>query len=191
MSSVVKLEQILYTTPTQELSVEFVTTLVADLSIRYSDKSRPSLSLLDIPHIYSRSSSAYYHGYGMATLALYQMRAYIYERDGYIVDNPKIWPWMQTAWEYGSSKSMSEMLQWLIGTWLDAQAYLDTVTLTPEAKIQLAHDRVAMTRSHRKEKTSVSLHATVELLDGKELIWSSETDGRDGMCEKWNKKVST
>lgn len=90
MSSMVKFEQTLYTTPEQELTQDYITNLVLDISTTYNDLARPHLRLLDVPHIYSWSSSAYYHGYGMATLALYQMRAYIYERDGYIVDNPSI-----------------------------------------------------------------------------------------------------
>lgn len=94
--SVVKLEEILYTTPSEKLTKEFVEETVARISLDYTDSTTKSYSLLDIPHLYASSSSAYYHGYGMAILAVYQLREYMYDRDGYVVDNPAIGPRLQT-----------------------------------------------------------------------------------------------
>ena len=90
MASVVKFEQTIYTTAEEELTPAYILQLARDIDDRYSDRATSSLRILTIPHIYSRSSSAYYHGYAMATLALHQFREYIYDRDGYIVDNPAI-----------------------------------------------------------------------------------------------------
>lgn len=189
MASVVKLEQTLYTVCEDQLTPEYICNLVRDINMRYSDMKTPSLRLLTIPHIYSRSSSAYYHGYAMATLALHQFREYIYDRDGYIVDNPKIWAFLQQWRAPGSSKSMNELMQDMIWSDLSPDAYLAQVTLSPSTKIEKSLDRLEMTMNKRTPVESVAINATIELRDGKDLIWSSETDGREGMNEKWRVKV--
>ena len=90
IASVVKFEEVLYQAPEKELTYDFVIKTAKELSKKYMDYRQESLRLLTIPHIYSWNSSAYYHGYGMATLALTQLRKHFYEKDGYIVDNPVI-----------------------------------------------------------------------------------------------------
>jgi Zn-dependent oligopeptidase len=96
--SVVLFEKFLYTAREEDLTPSRVCDKARELSVTLFDRSTPSLRLLTIPHLYSRNSSCYYHGYGMATVAVEQRKKYFTDRDGYLVDNHRIGPEMMAVW---------------------------------------------------------------------------------------------
>lgn len=48
--------------------------------------------VLSVPHLLSNDSSAYYHGYVLAQMAVAQTRAFFEGRGGYLTDNLRIGP---------------------------------------------------------------------------------------------------
>lgn len=79
IAAVVKFEQTVYTIPEEQLTPSFLLDLASKISLEYFDYSEPSFHILSIPHIYSRESSAYYHSYGMAELAVAQWKKHFYD----------------------------------------------------------------------------------------------------------------
>ncbi len=95
---------------------------------KYFERSEDSTWLLGVPHIYSWESSASYHGYGLAELAVSQWRDYFYKKYGYIVDNPKVGKEMAKVWALGSTYTFNDCVKLATGKKLSANAYLKEVT---------------------------------------------------------------
>jgi len=79
IAAVVKFEQLVYEMD-KNLTLDAIVKIASDVSLEYFDYTTPSLWLLTVPHIYSRSSACSYHGYGMADLAVAQWRDYFYQK---------------------------------------------------------------------------------------------------------------
>ena len=73
----------------RHLTRESVLTIAKKINKKFLDYSEDSISILNTPHLYSESS-AYYHGYGLAELAVHQWWDYFFKKYGYIVDNPNV-----------------------------------------------------------------------------------------------------
>lgn len=89
MLAVPYFEKALYELPEDQLNAEAIQKLADEVEVKIQGglSSRP---LLSVPHILSDEASCYYHGYVLAQMAVYQTRAFFKNRDGYIVDNPKV-----------------------------------------------------------------------------------------------------
>lgn len=188
IAAIVKFEQELYTAPEEKLTPEWVISLAKFLSLKYFDYSESDLWILTVPHIYAWSSSAYYHGYGMATLALHQFRNYFHEKYGYIVDNKEVGK-LLTKWRnYGSSLSFKVLIKKLINQDFSAQPYIDTLLQSEDEVISTAKERIAKLETIPKSEWLVDfekLNTEIELRDGKTLIWKS-TDGFEKMCDDFD-----
>lgn len=158
---------------------------------KYTDRSVDSVSLLNIPHIYQSESSAAYHGYGLATLALNQWRACFYKKYGYIVDNKNVGKEMAKVWALGSSKTFKEYVKIATGKELSADAWLEAATSSIQKNITKAKKRIDRMKKVKKHSGKVNLHATITLVDGKRKIADSKK-GFESMAKtyaKWlNKK---
>ncbi len=190
IAAIVKFEQELYTANEEDLTPEWVISLAKFLSLKYFGYSQADLWILTVPHIYAWSSSAYYHGYGMATMALHQFRNYFHEKYGYIVDNPVVGELLTKGRNYGSSLGFKELIKTLIGQDFSAQPYIDVLLKSEDEIIETAKERIAKLESVPKSEGEINLNAEIELRDGKTLIASS-TEGFDTMCQKFNDFVSS
>ncbi len=184
IASVVKFEEILYTTKEENLTEDFVLDLAKELSSKYFDYSEQSLRILTVPHIYSRSSSAYYHGYGMAELGLQQIRDYFYDKDGFIVDNPNVSKILTKGRNLGSSKGYNDLLQTIIWENLSPNAFIKKVLQTEEEVIQTAKKRRAKVKSVPVFKGKVNLNAKIYLVDGKKQISNNIEHSWEEMNQK-------
>lgn len=170
IAAIVKFEQELYTADEKDLTPEWVIYLAKFLSLKYFDYSQSDLWILTVPHIYSWNSSAYYHGYGMATMALHQFRNYFHEKSGYIVDNPEVGNILTKGRNYGSSFGFKELIEKIIGQKFSAQPYIDTLLKSEDEVIATARERIAKLETIPKNNGKISLNAEIELRDGKTLI---------------------
>ncbi|MDP4218970.1 MAG: peptidase M3, partial [Bacteroidota bacterium] len=60
--------------------------------------------ILAVPHLLAGESSAYYHGYVLAEMAVQQTRKYFLDKYGYIADNPHIGPELENGyWKFVNS----------------------------------------------------------------------------------------
>jgi hypothetical protein len=104
-------ERALYEMPDDQLTPENILKLARDTENKlvFADSAKPAIT---IPHLLQQISSAYYHGYVLAELAVYQTRAYFLKKYGYIVDNPKIAREMtKKYWAEGNRRSFFEFVQ--------------------------------------------------------------------------------
>ena len=176
---------------TKNLTKEKVIAIAKRNYKMHRDMSVDSVSLLDVPHIYSWSSSCSYHGYGLAELALCQWREYFFKKYGYIVDNPHIGKEMQKVWKYGSVKPFPECVKIATGKKLSPNAYLKGVTMSLAQVQKKAKERIArQSKVKQKALKGDELNVTIELVHGKQKIADSKK-GYKAMTDTYAKWLQT
>ncbi len=190
IASIVKFEETIYNANNDELTKEFVVNLAWDLSIKYFDFDEESLFILSVPHIYSWNSSAYYHGYGMASLALEQIKDYFYETDWYIVDNPNVWKVLTKWWNYWSSLWFKELIKEIIGKdfWIDS--FVNKVLKSEDEVINEAKDRAKKLIKIPKFKWNIDLNCQIQIWDWERLVGESD-EWFDVMCENFSEFIES
>jgi hypothetical protein len=153
----------------KKLTPAFVVSSAKKNFKKYFDRSHDSLTLLNVPHIYSWESSCSYHGYALATLALNQWRKYFYKKYGYIVDNPNVGREMKKVWAVGSTKTFAECVKMATGKKLSAEAYLENVTASKEKIFESAKKRIARTEKVKRFEKPIKLNASIRMVHGKEV----------------------
>ncbi|MDE2038100.1 MAG: hypothetical protein KGI69_02650 [Patescibacteria group bacterium] len=161
------------------------------LSKRYADRSEDSISLLNLPHIYSWESSAYYHGYGLAELGVAQWRDHFFKRYGYIVDNPRVGKELARIWSYASLYPAKKLVRMATGAKLGPEAYIKGVTASREVVVARAKARIARLKRVPLSKKPVDLDGHIVMMDGKKRICDSSKsfEDMDTRYRKWLKAV--
>lgn len=180
--SVMRFEKRVY--EAKNLTKDFVLKIAKDVYKQFFDMSEDSLSLLNIPHIYSWESSCSYHGYGLAELALTQWRSYFYKKYGYIVDNPHVGKEMSRVWKLGASKTFPELVKLATGKPLSPKAWLENATRSTDEVLRLAKQRIK--KLERVKAKSGNLNASIKLVHGKKLI-ATNAKGNVGLCAKYER----
>ncbi len=161
-------EKIIY--ESKNLTAEEIIEVAKSMHRKYFDFSEDSLSALSVPHIYSWDSSAYYHAYGLAILALQQWRKYFYDKYGYIVDNPEVGREMTAVWELASSKNFAEFVKLATGEDLSPKAFLEDANMSIENYLETTRKRIDKLSSVPEYNKPVQLNAQIKMVHGKELI---------------------
>src|SRR5690606_10012942 len=111
MAAICYCERAIYEIPDEALTAERILEELRrwERKLLFVDQSpRPALS---VPHLISGESSAYYHGYLLALMAVHQTRCFFIARDGHLVDNPRIGPDLaRYYWQPGNAKSFPEFV---------------------------------------------------------------------------------
>lgn len=153
---------------------------------KYYDLSEDSLAALNVPHIYSWESSAAYHNYGLAKLALAQWREYFYKNYGYIVDNPNVGREMAKVWKLGALKTFQEFVVLATGKKLSAKAFLDDVLMPVPKILKEAQLKIKRLEKVKKYTKRVELDASIKMIHGKKVITTNEVSFEE-MAEKYGK----
>jgi hypothetical protein len=156
---------------------------------KYFDLSVDSLSALNIPHIYSWESSASYHGYGLAELAVYQWRHYFRKKYGYIIDNKEVGKEMTKVWNLGAKKTFKEFVLLATKKELSADSFLRETTLSPEKIIKNAKAKIKKLESIKPYNSPVNLNAEIHMVHGKKEIANSKK-GFEVMARQYKKWLS-
>jgi Peptidase family M3 len=177
-------EKEIYELPDDELTPERVLKLLRDVERRllFLDNGSPR-PVLSVPHLLAGESSAYYHAYTLALMGVHQTRACFMERDGHLMDNPRVGPSMRDAyWRPGNSRRTSDLIAGLTGDPLGAAAYAEHVNRTVDEA--LAGARAARDRSQEVPafEGEVDLNASVEIVHGHELVASNAERGFAGLA---------
>ena len=131
--------------------------------------------LLSIPHLLAGESSAYYHGYILAEMAVYQTRDYFMKKYGYLTDNPQIGPELKrTYWQPGNSKTFLEFVEELTGEPFSARATAELVNTSPEDVRAEAEKMMEKEASIPRHEGPVNLDATIAVVHGDKVIASTE-----------------
>ncbi len=168
----------------KKLTEERVISIAKKISKKYLDFSVDTMSVLEIPHIYSWESACSYHAYGLAQLGLLQWREYFFDKYGYIVDNQNIGKEMKKVWKYGGSKTFPEFIKLATGKKLSAMPYIKNVTKSISAKLKIAKDRIDTLSTKSMYKKEIDLDVHISLVHGKEIIATNKKSFED-MSKKY------
>ena len=106
-------EKALYEMRDDEVTPENILTAFREVERRLMQVGggcpRPTLA---VPHLLSSEASAYYHGYVLAQMAVFQTRKALRARHGHLLDNPAIGEEMaSTYWAPGNSRGFLDLVR--------------------------------------------------------------------------------
>jgi hypothetical protein len=185
MITVCYAERALYELPDDQLTVEGVLAALREVEQRmlFLDEGSPRPTL-SVPHLLSGESSAYYHGYVLADMAVWQTREYFQEHDGHLVDNPRIGPDLRdTYWKPGNSKSFDKFVREMTGKPLSAEALAGHANLSADESVAIARAAAAREPSIQRHEGPVALDATLRVMHGRETVAES-TNGDFAGCSR-------
>ncbi len=167
-------EKAIYELKDSELNAESVLARIRETERKLVPLTSSARPVLSVPHLLSGESSAYYHGYVLAQMAVHQTRAYFLEKFGSILDNPKVGEELgEKYWKPGNSKTFLELVQDLTGKPFSAAATVALVNRTlEEAKGQSAR-MLEKEKSLPRSTRPIELDARIELVHGDEVIASN------------------
>jgi hypothetical protein len=170
-------ERTLYELPDEELTPERVLEMFRGIEQRLQGLTAGVRPVLSVPHLLAGESSAYYHAYVLAEMAVAQTRAHFLERDGFLADNPRIGPDLaEHYWAPGNARTFEATLRSLTGTPLSPDALIETCNRSVNEAVALAREQVQR-QSHREGQgvpiDAVDLEASIEVTHGPELVAST------------------
>jgi Zn-dependent oligopeptidase len=169
---------------TKNLTKEKVIAIAKKNSQRFNDYSVDSLSILEVPHIYTWDNACSYHAYGLAELALAQWREYFFDKYGYIVDNPHIGKEMKKVWSYGSAKTFPDLVKIATGKKLSPLPYIRSIIQPTPILLKRAKERIATLNKKAEYKKPIDLKANIFLVSGKKVVTNNKKSFED-MAEKY------
>ena len=176
-------ERALYELPDNELTGERVLAEFRRIERELQGLTAGIRPVLAVPHLLAGESSAYYHGYVLAEMAVQQTRRFFLERDGHLTDNPHVGRDLSTHyWAPGNAVSFDDTLVSLTGRPLAPDALVDACTLDPDAAIGEARAAVERLRDVPDANPRVELDATIHVVHGRETVASTDSGGFDGAC---------
>lgn len=168
-------ERAIYEIPDDELSASRILEVIREVEARIlSLEGGAPRPVLSVPHLLSGESSAYYHGYVLAQIAVYQTRAHFLERDGHLVDNAKIGPELTaTYWRPGNSETFMDFVAELTGRPLSAEDLAGQVSRSADEAVDSARQAIAKLAEIPEFDGAFELGAKVEIVHGSEQVASS------------------
>jgi oligoendopeptidase F len=143
-------ERALYRLPETDLKADTVRDLARQIEKQILGLEVSPRPLMAIPHLLNQESACAYHGYLLAHMAVYQTRAYLEAKLGYLSDNPDLGPLLSRHyWGPGNSVSHHDTIRALTGqafsggplaavcnqsvaeAWQEAQAKMRTLAKRP------------------------------------------------------------
>ncbi|MEO7427727.1 MAG: M3 family metallopeptidase [Fibrobacteria bacterium] len=167
-------EKAIYEMPEAELTADNVIKALRRIEAEMQFLNEGTRPVLSVPHLLSGESSAYYHGYVLAEMAVHQTRRFFLERDGALVDNPRIGRDLaEHYWKPGNARTFLEMIQGLTGRPFGAEATVEMVA-KPLAEALAEADQAAARGAAPSSSAPVDLDAIIRIVHGDELIASNE-----------------
>jgi oligoendopeptidase F len=185
-------ERALYEIPDDELTPERVKATFRAIERDLQGLSAGVRPVLAVPHLLSGEASAYYHGYVMAEMAVFQTRAHFLARDGHLVDNPRIGPDLAaTYWKPGNAATFNETLTALTGSPLKADALVDACNLDVEDAIAHARAQVAKLPTVAPQSGPVDLDMKLRVIHGRKDVASTDGHSFEAACDAFETWVAS
>ena len=180
-------EAALYAMTDDERTPDAVLRLARETETRILEGLSPR-PLLAIPHLLNQESSAAYHGYLLAEMAVYQTREHLLRQLGYLTDNPAVGPLLdEHYWRPGNSVTHDATLRSLTGEGLSGRALAASCDLSVDEASAAARESVRAATARRAPDDGGGLAARIRVVHGAEVIADNgESDAR--MCaafERW------
>jgi len=184
-------ERALYEIADDELTPDRVLSTFREVEQRLQGLTSGTRPVLAVPHLLAGESSAYYHGYVLAEMAVYQTRRFFLERDGYLADNPRVGPDLASHyWAEGNARGFDQTLQELTGRALSADALVAAANATPEEVFADALAGVERMTNIPTQSGPVELDATIRVMHGREQVASTEDGGFEEACEAFESWIA-
>lgn len=182
-------EAALYAMDDEARTADAVLQLARDTEVRILGVNSPR-PLLAVPHLLNQESSASYHGYLLAHMAVYQTRAYFLQRYGYLTDNPAIGPLLaEHYWQPGNSIDHNATLLGLTGEGFSARPLADACNRSIDQSWSEAQSSMDAAADRRyPEDYPANLDATVRIVHGAELL-ADNTVSEQAMCDRFERWV--
>ncbi|MBZ0265429.1 peptidase M3 [bacterium] len=194
MMTVPYFEKKIYELSDDEMTPERILEIARETEKQFSFQDASGRPLLSIPHLLESDSSAYYHAYVLATMAVYQTRAFFMKRDGFIMDNPKIGNDLANIyWKPGNSKNFLQLVEELTGEPFSAKASIELVTKSLDQVFDETAASIENEKNIPSGKGALQLDATIRIIHGDELLGESEVgnENLEALADKyavWLKK---
>ena len=160
------------------------------LSNKYTDRSVDSISMLNLPHIYSWESSAYYHGYGLAELGVAQWREYFFKKYGYIVDNREVGKELAYIWSFASRYPAKKLIKIATGKPLKPDAFIRSATKPLPDVLDTARQRIAQLEEVPRFNGKIDLDGKILMVHGKKKI-ADNSKGFENMDKRYRRWLKT
>jgi len=186
-------EKAIYEMSENELTPENVLATLREIERRLLCQPSAGRPTLAIPHLLSGEASAYYHGYILAQMAVFQTRDYFLRRDGHLMDNARIGSDLaEKYWKPGNSRTFLEMIEDLTGAPFSARATVDLVNKPMETLFAEAEKAIADEPNVPKHTGPIDLGAAVTVVHGDRVI-ASTADGEsfEGVSRKFSEWIQT
>lgn len=191
MISVPFFEKALYELPDDELTPERIQSLADDIEKKMQGGLGPR-PILSVPHIISDEASCYYHAYVLAEMSVHQTRAYFFDRDGYIVDNPRVGPTLiKSYWVFGNSRPFLDLVKELTGKELSGDDWVKELKETVSDRIASEREEYEKALEESSSCNNPDLNMVVRFVDGDTVISDSSKskDGVLGACKQFESFV--
>lgn len=183
-------ERELYSLPDHELTDEKILAIARRTEESILPTHGSTRPLLCFPHVWSRETSAYYHGYILATLGVDQTRHYFERKYGFIANNPKVGPELaEKYWKPGNSKTPFEFVPDLTGEPFSAKATIARVNQPVERTLADVDAQLALATKVPVFSGPIHLNAKIYFVHGDQEISSTETDSFEVAAEKYAKWI--
>ncbi|MBC7660277.1 MAG: peptidase M3 [Chitinophagaceae bacterium] len=168
-------EKALYEMSEAELTPENVKAAVSAIEQRMHCQEAAPRPILSIPHLLSGEASAYYHGYILAEMAVYQTRAYFLKKYGFITDNLEVGPELREAyWRLGNRKTFLDFVKDLTGEPFSAKETITLVNKPLDEVLTSVDKSIAAIQKIPRWTVPINLRAKIQMVHGDHVIASSE-----------------
>lgn len=168
-------ERAIYEMDEADLTAENILAAVREVEQKMLFTAGSPRPVLSVPHLLSGEASAYYHGYILAEMGVEQTRHFFLNRDGHLVNNPKIGPDLaEHYWRPGNSRRFGEFIEGLTGNLVSAAPLADRVNRTTEQAIEDARAKIARLGDIAAYDSPIDLNATIRVMHGTELVAGGE-----------------
>jgi len=171
MLTICYVEKALYEMKDEELTAENVVAMLRDVEQRMQFLNAGPRPALAVPHLLAGESSAYYHGYVLAEMAVHQTREYFMEKYGYITDNQNVGPDLAKGyWAPGNSENFMDLVQRLTGKPFSAKALVNSANRSVDEAVTEAKQKMEKAKEIPAYQGSLDLDASVRVVHGNEGI---------------------
>lgn len=165
-------EKALYEIPDDELTPERALAELREVERRMcllpEGSPRPVLA---VPHLLSGDSSAYYHGYVLAEMAVEQTRRHFLARDGHLTDNPRVGPELvDLYWKAGNSLDFDAFVRRMTGAPLAAAEYARRLNRSVDEALGEARAALERQAAEPQSQVPVELDARLRIQHGNQTV---------------------
>lgn len=183
MLAIVYAEKAIYELPDDDLTPETIRDVVREVEDRLTQLPGGAVRpVLSVPHLLAWESSAYYHGYVLALLAVAQTRRHFVTTYGHILDNPNVGRDLaEQYWAPGNRESFRDYVAALTGTPFSADAYVEKVTRDTDEAVAEAREQVAGLDRIPTHEGAIDLDVNLGIAHGAEVVAAPGTPLEDAV----------